>query len=309
VGKDASIARGAGADSILSGAIASMTYEGEGSLFNTMNYGTGDDAKDQAVIADLTKTLRDLGCYYEQGHDWSLGVYPIEESADETAERKAINDLADALSVQDPDDLEVDGTTQTSDGPVIRISHGNKTYLVGDSDALDAMALVQIEDQIQEDRRALDAGKETVYFSAETYESYADREAVMEWAEGLVHEIAEDDVNRLSTDEKREWLDDNQPAWKEAYMAKTPGEEPTDEQVDAKFDDGYGESWVDEQVSIRVNSTNEAFALMEEMGMTAVQQNLIDWDHMAKDLLQSDGAAAFLGGELYEDSTITYVAL
>jgi hypothetical protein len=310
VGHDYGISRGSAGDSILSGAIATMTFEGEGSLYDTMNYGTGNAERDRQVINDLMTTLKGIGCYYEQGHDWSLGVYPLEESSDEREERDLLDKMATHLKVE-PDDLTVDSTQDYGGGSVMTISHGNKTYYVGSSDALEYMAKDQIEENIAEDMRAMKKGQEATYYG-DQYEFYADRDAVVEFVRTSVQESENERVNELSTEEKKEWLDENDGEWTLKFKPADAGDdwEPSDEDVEKAF--GYGEDWVEEQVDAQASDFNAAWSYLKGMGPVGEQlisYGLIDETWMAEQILNDGGISEALGGELYEDSDLTYLEM
>ena len=301
VSHDTQVSKGSRGDEILSGAIATMTYEGEGSLFDTMNYGTGNQEADRAVVADLSKALDDLGCYYEQGHDWSLGVYPKEESGEEKAERELLQKMAAALGV-DEEDLTVDSTESTDEGPVVTVSHGNKTYLVGDDMALHALALARFKDQVDEDPAGM---------IGEGWMGWLDRQAVREEAETVAEEIAEGNADDLKDSEKREWLEkaDLLPA------PENPEEDadPSDEQVEKAFAEHWSE-WVEEAAKAMVGE--DPFAFLEEMSggeeefkKHAIKDGLLAFDRMADDIVSNDGFESVLGGTLQENGGLSYLEM
>lgn len=301
VAKDSSIARGASLDSILKGAIASMTFEGEGSLFDTLNFGTRNPEQDAAVVADLQETLRGIGCYYEQGHDWSLGVYPLDDTAEDAAARGLLDSLAAALG-EDADDLKVEDTTETSEGPVVRVSHGSKEYLVGSDMALHRMAVDRYEDEVNSDPEN---------FLPKEYMGWIDRRQAREAAEAVAQELAESDADDLRDREKREWLE-------KADMLPAPANpeedaDPTDEQVVAAFAEHWSE-WVEERASESIGS--DPIAYLEEMSggedefkKYALKEGLIDIPRLAEDVVSNDGFENSLGGSLQEKDGLTYLEM
>jgi hypothetical protein len=311
VAGDSSINRGSIGDSILAGAIATMTFEGEGSLYDTMNYGENKGINHQAIIKDLMDSLKGIGCYYEQGHDWSLGVYPGDETSEEREERDLLDKMAQHLKVE-PDDLTVDSTQDYGGGSVMTISHGNKTYYVGSSDALEAMAKDQIQDQISQDIESMRAGEDPNYFSTDTFEFYVDRDALLEFVRTSISEMENERVNELTTEEKKEWLDENDGEWTLKFKPADAGDdwEPSDEDVEKAF--GYGEDWVEAQVDAQAKDWQSAWSWLEDMGPvgpTLVQNGLIDETWMAEQTLRDGGISEALGGELYEDRDLTYLEM
>lgn len=300
VAKDSSIARGASLDSILKGAIASMTFEGEGSLFDTLNFGTRNPEQDAAVVADLVETLRGIGCYYEQGHDWSLGVYPLDDTAEDAAARGLLDSLAAALG-EDADDLNVEDTTETSEGPVVRVSHGSKEYLVGSDMALHRMAVDRYESEIDDDPEN---------FLPKDYMGWIDRRQAREAAETISQELAESEADDLSDSDKRAWLEAE---GKMPPPTDPEGGELTDDQVADAFATHWSE-WVEQRAEASVGS--DPIAYLEEMSggedefkKYALKEGLIDIPRLAEDVVSNDGFENSLGGSLQEKDGLTYLEM
>ncbi len=290
VSKDSSIARGAALDPILKGAIASMAYEGEGSLFDTMNYGSGNPELDRSVVADLTKTLGDLGCYYEQGHDWSLGVYPSDDTAEDAASRDMIDRLAAALGA-DADDLEVGETTQTDEGPVVRVTHGSKDYLVGDDMAFHAMAVERLKQEFDDDPENM---------MPESFMGWLDTQKVRETAETIAQELADSGVDELSSREKEKWLEDGDML-------------PEGADADKEFEAHVSE-WTEERAKQSVGDDplaylEEVVGGEEEFKAYAVKEGLVDTDRMAADIASNDGFESVLGGSMQQKDGLTWLEM
>lgn len=319
VAKDTSVARGAKLDDILKGAIATMAFEGDGSLFDTLNYGTGNAARDQAVLKDLSDTLSAMGLYYEMGHDWSLGVYPSDETSEERKSRELLDRLAQAVKA-DPDDLEAVSEESTPEGPVATVRHGRNTYYVGDDMALHALAVERVLQQIDEDMALLKEGKEPAYYSVDQYVGWSDKAAVRESAEAAAQEVSDQEVDELSTDEKREWLDENVEGWAaralqkagiDPAQAEANGEEPTDEQVDQEFGAHVSE-WSEARAAAAVGE--DPWGYLSDLvggddGMAAylVRNGLVDTARMADEIVSNDGFESVLGGDLRTEGGVTFL--
>lgn len=299
VAKDTQVSRGSKGDPILKGAVATMTFEGEGSLFDTLNYGSGDAARDQAVVKDLTDTLAALGCYYEMGHDWSLGVYPSEETAEEHGARDLLERLAEALGA-DPDDLEVEGTQSTDEGPVTTVAHGKRSYLVGDDMALHALAVERFKSDLEDDPKS---------YLGEDWMGWLDRAKVREEAETVSQELAEGNADDLGFDEKRDWLGKNDLLPEPSNPEEDS--EPTNDQVEDAFSAHWSE-WVEETAAAMAGS--DPYSFLEEMyggpdefKERAIKEGLIDLDRMADEVVSNDGFESILGGDLQQKDGLSYL--
>lgn len=296
VSKDTSVMPGSKADSALSGAIASMAYEGAGSLFDTMNYGTGNPAADRAVVRDLTDTLAALGLYYEQGHDWSLGVFPADESVDEKDSR-AMLEAVESAAGADPGSAEMVSSEDHEGFLVATVRVGGRDFLVGRPGALGAMAEARVADQIAEDEAAARKGNEPS-MSIDLYLGYADRQAAREAAEAVAEELADGEADDLSDSEKISWLESR------GLLA-----EGSDEAWDSVWDANL-HSWVEERAAAAVGS--DPFQYMAEVSgddLWVLRDGIVDTARMASDVAANDGAEAVLGGTLGEAGGFEYLEL